>query len=79
MGNAQSYCVASLAVYSLYLVYVHIYCSHNLLKTNVLAGDRLPSFWYLYVKFVSRAATRKTGHLYTAHRCEASYTVHNCR
>ncbi|KAG7222114.1 hypothetical protein INR49_016686 [Caranx melampygus] len=79
MGNAQSYCVASLAVCSVYLVYAHIYCSHKLLKTNVLTGDKLPSFCYLYVKFVSRAVGRKTGHLYPTKTCEASYTVHNCR
>ncbi|GAA6226584.1 uncharacterized protein LOC108878046 [Lates japonicus] len=81
MGNAQSYGVASLAVCSLYLVYVHIYCSHKLLKTNVLTSDKLPSYGYLYIKYLIRALTRRTGclHTTTAKKSEAVYTVLKCR
>ncbi|XP_040898556.1 uncharacterized protein si:ch211-12e13.1 [Toxotes jaculatrix] len=81
MGNVQSYVVPSLAVCSVYLVYVHIYCSHKLLKTNVLTSDKLPSFWYLYIKYVTRALTRRAGFLHTAstEKCEAGYTVLRCR
>ncbi|XP_044054127.1 uncharacterized protein si:ch211-12e13.1 [Siniperca chuatsi] len=78
MGRAQSCIVASLTVY---LVYVYIYRSHKLLKTNVLSNERLPSLVYLYIKYLAKAATRRTGYLYTAttKKCEVVYTVLNCR
>ncbi|XP_035515078.1 uncharacterized protein si:ch211-12e13.1 [Morone saxatilis] len=77
----RSYAVASLTACSVYVVYVYIYCSHKLLKTNVLNNERLPSFVYLYIRYVSRAVTRRTGCLYTAapQRTEVVYTVLNCR
>ncbi|XP_056231869.1 uncharacterized protein si:ch211-12e13.1 isoform X2 [Seriola aureovittata] len=80
MGNVQSYGAASFAVCSVYLV-VHIYCSHKVLKTNVLTSDKLPSFSYLYIKYVFRALTRRTGHLHTTKtkRNEAVYTILKCR
>lgn len=81
MGNVQSYVVASLTVCSVYVVYSHIYCSHTLLKTNVLNNDRLPSFVYLYIKYLTKALSRRTGCLHTAttKTCEVVYTVFNCR
>lgn len=79
MGNAQSCVVASLAVSSVCLVYVYIYCSHKLLRTNVLNHERLPSFVYLYVRCLFTALTRRTGCLHTANKCEVVYTVLNCR
>lgn len=81
MGNAQSYSAASLAVFSMYFVYVHIYCSYELLKTDVLNNERLPSFVYLYIKYVTKALTRRTGCLYTAatKKRDVVYTVLNCR
>ncbi|XP_026198098.1 uncharacterized protein si:ch211-12e13.1 [Anabas testudineus] len=80
MGCTQSYIVASLCVCSVYLGYVHIYCSYKLLKTNVLSGDNLPSFLYLYIKFWTRALTRRSGCLCaTPTTREAVYTVLKCR
>ncbi|XP_068577219.1 uncharacterized protein si:ch211-12e13.1 [Cebidichthys violaceus] len=80
MGHAQSSIAASLSVSCVYLVYVHIYCSYKLLKTNVL-NERLPSFVYLYMKYVARAATRRTGYLHAAATRTRGvvYTVLNCR
>ncbi|KAE8291658.1 Immediate early response 3-interacting protein 1 [Larimichthys crocea] len=53
---------------------------NSLLKTNVLNNDRLPSFVYLYIKYLSRAVTRRTGCLYTAAaNSDVVYTVLNCR
>ncbi|KAM6944867.1 uncharacterized protein PEZ65_002612 isoform 1-T1 [Lycodopsis pacificus] len=80
MGNAQSSIVASLSVSCVYLVYVHIYCSYKLLKTNVL-NERLPSFVYLYIKYVTKALTRRTGYLHTetTRKREVVYTILNCR
>lgn len=80
MGSAQSYIVASLSACSVYLGYVCIYCSYKLLKTNVLNGDNLPSFLYLYIKYWTRALTRRTGYLYATPKTgEAVYTVLKCR
>lgn len=79
MGSVQSRIVASLAACSVYFVYVHIYCSHTLLKTNVLNSDRLPSFVYLYMKYLTKALSRRTGCLYTTNKCEVVYTILNCR
>ncbi len=81
MGNVQSYFVASLTVYSVYLVYAHIYCSHTLLRTKVLNNERLPSFVYLYIKYLTKALSRRKGCLQTTHakKREVVYTVLNCR
>nr|XP_040051457.1 uncharacterized protein si:ch211-12e13.1 [Gasterosteus aculeatus aculeatus] len=80
MGNVRSSLVASVSVSCVYLIYVHIYCSHKLLQTNVL-NERLPSFVYLYVKYVARAATRRTGRLHaaTAGKRDVVYTLLGCR
>ncbi|XP_074493308.1 uncharacterized protein LOC141768817 isoform X1 [Sebastes fasciatus] len=80
MGSAQSSCVASLSVCSVYLLYVHIYGSYKLLKTNVL-NERLPSFVYLYIKYVTKAVTRRTGCLQPAatEKRDVVYTLLNCR
>ncbi|XP_068422411.1 uncharacterized protein si:ch211-12e13.1 [Clinocottus analis] len=80
MGNGQISLVLALSVSSVYLVYVHIYCSYKLLKTNVL-NERLPSFVYLYIKYVTKALTRRTGHLHTAttRKRDVVYTALNCR
>lgn len=80
MGSAQSYIVASLSVCCVYLGYVHIYCSYKLLKTSVLNVDNLPSLLYLYIKYWTRAVTRRTGDLYATPKTrEAVYTVLKCR
>ncbi|XP_070760576.1 uncharacterized protein [Enoplosus armatus] len=81
MGFTQTCVVASLTLCPAYLVYVYIYCSHKLLKTNVLNNDRLPSFVYLYIKYLAKALSRRTGYLYTATEKEREvvYTVLNCR
>lgn len=81
MGNAQSYIAASVTACSVYLVYVHIYSSHKLLKTNVLNNERLPSSVYLYMKYLTKALTRRTGCLRTdtTRECKVVYTVLNCR
>ncbi|XP_034398188.1 uncharacterized protein si:ch211-12e13.1 [Cyclopterus lumpus] len=80
MGNAHTSVVAALSVSCVYLVYVHIYCSHKLLKTNVL-NERLPSFVFLYIKYVTKALTRRTGYLHTAttRKRDVVYTALNCR
>nr|XP_043881124.1 uncharacterized protein si:ch211-12e13.1 isoform X1 [Solea senegalensis] len=85
MRNARSFTVASFAVCccSVYLVYVHIYRSRKLLKTNVLTCDRLPSLLYLYLKYLGRALTWRTGYLHRTpqkkKKSEAAYTVLRCR
>lgn len=79
MGSVQSRVVVSLTVCSVYFFYVHIHCSHQVLKTNVLSDDRLPSFLYLYIKYFTKALTRRRGCLHTADSCDVAYTIHNCR
>lgn len=79
MGSVQSRVVASLTVCSVYFFYVHVYCSHQVLKTNALSDDRLPSFLYLYMKYLTKALTRRRGCLHTADSCEVAYTIHHCR
>ncbi|XP_029296567.1 uncharacterized protein LOC115014060 [Cottoperca gobio] len=81
MGNAQSYVVPSLSACCVYLVYVHIYCSYRLLRTNVLYDEKLPSFVYLYIKYGSKALFWRPGclHTHTANQPEVVYTVLNCR
>ena len=82
MGNAQSCGVACLTVGSVYLLYAHIYRSHQLLKTNVLSSDHLPSSLYLYLRSLSRAVSRTTGHLHAPpprKRRDAVFTVLRCR
>ncbi|XP_039659139.1 uncharacterized protein si:ch211-12e13.1 isoform X3 [Perca fluviatilis] len=81
MGTERGYIVASLSLCSVYLVYVHIYRSWKLLKTNVLSDENVPGFAYLYIKYVTKAVTRRTGVLYTAttKKHQVVYTVLNCR
>ncbi|XP_076587797.1 uncharacterized protein LOC143321376 [Chaetodon auriga] len=81
MWSPQSCVVASVAACSLYLAYAYIYCSHKLLKTNVLNNDRLPSLVYLYMKYLAKALTRRTGRLYVApsSRKDVVYTLLGCR
>lgn len=79
MLTAQSCGVASLTVCSLYVLYVYIYCSHKLLKTRVLNNDRLPSSVYVYMKYLAKALTRRTGCLYTAKKSDVVFTVLSCR
>lgn len=81
MENAQTLTIASVTACSLYVAYAYIYRSHRLLKTNVLDNRKLPSFAYLYIKFLVKAATRRTGCLYdaSAKKSDVIYTVHNCR
>lgn len=79
MGGLQSCVVASLTVCSVYVVYVHLYSSHKLLKTSVLKHDRLPSFAYLYVKYLTKALTRRKGCLYARNTRDVVYTIVGCR
>lgn len=81
MGNAQSYVASSLAACSIYFVYIHIFRSHKLLRTRVLDHKRLPSYVYLYIRYFSRALTRKRGCLIAAgtKSREVIYTVLDCR
>ncbi|XP_015252096.1 PREDICTED: uncharacterized protein LOC107098768 [Cyprinodon variegatus] len=82
MGNARSFIIAPLSVGCLYLGYIYIYRSHKLLDKNVLNSDKLPSLVYLYMKYLSRAVTRRKGQLYAARASGARavvYTVLNCR
>ncbi|KAF0033591.1 hypothetical protein F2P81_013657 [Scophthalmus maximus] len=83
MGNAQSYGVASLTVCSVYFVYVYIYRSHKLLQVSVLHCDKLPSFAYLYIKYLTRVLTRRTGCLHKTptpqKKSEVAFTVRECR
>ncbi|CAG5919747.1 unnamed protein product [Menidia menidia] len=82
MGNTRSLLAASLSLCSVSLVFFHFYSSHQLLKAEVLSGDRLPSFFYLHVKYLLRAVTRSSGRLYPAAAPgarKAVYTVRDCR
>lgn len=82
MRNMQGYIVASLSVCSAYVFYVYIYRAHQVLKTNVHYSDKLPGLVYLYLKYLRKALTRRTGCMYTTQatrKREAVYTVLNCR
>ncbi|KAF3850625.1 hypothetical protein F7725_012397 [Dissostichus mawsoni] len=63
MGNTQSYVVSSLSVCCVYIVYVHIYSSYKSLKTHVLYEERLPSFLFLYIKYLTKAVAQRKGFL----------------
>lgn len=82
MGNTQSYVLGSLSVCTVYLVYAKIYCSYCLLKSNELQSNRLPSFAYLYVRYLARCLSRTPGYVNnkssTVER-ELEYTVLGCR
>ncbi|XP_077378719.1 uncharacterized protein LOC144019493 isoform X2 [Festucalex cinctus] len=82
MRNVQGYILASLSVCSIYFVYVHIYCSHKLLKTNSLWCERLPKFSYLFLKYLTKGLTWRKGCLYkprTNKKCDVFYTLYDCR
>lgn len=79
MGNVQSCVLASISACSAYFVYVHIYRSHKLLKTNELDYNKLPSLAYLYLKYLSKAVARGKGHFRATNRCGVLYTIVNCR
>ncbi|KAM9743267.1 uncharacterized protein ACNS7B_010825 [Menidia menidia] len=82
MGNTRSLLAASLSLCSVSLVFFHFYSSHQLLKAKVLSRERLPGFFYLYVKYLFRVVTRSSGRLYPAAAPGARaavYTVRNCR
>lgn len=79
MGSVQSCVLASISAYSAYFVYVHIYRSHKLLKTNKLDYNKLPSIAYLYLQYLSKAAARRKGCLNATNTCGVVYTIVNCR
>ncbi|XP_012736189.2 uncharacterized protein si:ch211-12e13.1 [Fundulus heteroclitus] len=81
MGITQSVIVASLSVCCVYLGYLYVYRHHKLLHKTALNSDKLPSFVYLYIKYLSRAVTRRTGHLYAARAAGAPAVIAaiNCR
>lgn len=79
MGKVQSCVLASISVCSAYFMYVHIYRSHKLLKANELDYNKLPSFAYLYLKYLSKAVARRKGRFRATNRCGVLYTIVNCR
>ncbi|XP_019740880.1 uncharacterized protein LOC109525069 [Hippocampus comes] len=82
MRNVQNCILASLSVCSIYFAYVHIYCSHKLLKTNALCCERLPKLSYLFLKYLTKALMWRKGCLYQPRRKKKSdvfYSVDNCR
>lgn len=78
MGSVQSCVFFSISAYSAYFLYVHVYRSHKLLKTEI-NYNKLPTFAYLYLKYLSRAVARRKGRLYATNRCDLLYTIVNCR
>lgn len=78
MGNAQSQVLASLSLCSLYFVYAKVYRSYDLLKTNQLHGDTLPSFLYLFMRYLARSWTRTAGCCATD-ESTLEFTAHSCR
>lgn len=66
----------------LYVFYTHFYCSHQLLKTNVVFDccQRIPSFGYVFVQYYVEAFRKKQGHLHACDTKEgATFTMLNCR
>lgn len=79
MGNTQSHVVTSLSLCALYFVYAKLYCSYDLLKTTQLHGDRLPSFSYLFIRYLSRCLKGTAGCVSPSKEEAAlEYTVHGC-
>lgn len=78
MGSVQSCVFVSISAYSAYFFYVHVYRSHKLLKTEI-NYNKLPSFAYLYLKYLSRAAARRKGRLYATNKRDVVYTIVDCR
>ncbi|XP_061907552.1 uncharacterized protein si:ch211-12e13.1 [Entelurus aequoreus] len=81
MRHLYTSMIASVSVCALYVVYVQIHRSHKLLKTKTLSCEKLPSVVYLFLRYVSRALTRRKGCLDDKKECkqEVFYTVKNCR
>lgn len=79
MGNISSYLI--FASLPLYAFYVHIYRSHQLLKSNaVFDFQRIPSFGYLLVKYFVEALRKKQGRLHACDfKAEVAFTIVNCR
>lgn len=78
MDSLQSFVFVLISAFSAYFLYVHVYRSRKLLKTEI-NYNKLPTFAYLYLKYLSRAAVRRKGRLYAANRCDVFYTIANCR
>lgn len=80
MGSVQSCVAASLSACSLYILYVHVYRPHELLKSSVLRSGSLPAAAYLYFRCARRAASRRAGCLYPPHGADdVTYTITDCR
>ncbi|XP_061763022.1 uncharacterized protein si:ch211-12e13.1 [Nerophis ophidion] len=73
--------IASVSLCALYVVCAHIRRSHKLLQTKTLKCEKLPSVVYLFLRYVSRALTRRKGCLHEKKKCkqEVVCTVNNCR
>ncbi|KAI4798665.1 hypothetical protein KUCAC02_020575 [Chaenocephalus aceratus] len=58
-----------------------MYSSYKSLQTHVLYQERLPSFLFLYIKYLTKAVAQKTGFLSkeTINQPDVVYTVLNCR
>lgn len=82
MGNAHSHVVASLSLglCSIYFVYVKVYRSYDLLKTTQLHNDRLPSIFYLFMRYLARSLTRPAGYFRKDDETtRLEFTVQGCR
>lgn len=78
MGTVQRCVFVSIAVYSAYTLYVHVYRSHKRLKTT-MNYDKLPSSAYLYLKYLSQAVVWRKVALDVTSRCDVLYTIVDCR
>ncbi|CAL8346308.1 unnamed protein product [Lota lota] len=80
MGNVHSFVVASFSLSAMYVFYAHIYCSHKVLKSNVVNyDDRLPGFGYLFARYLLKALSVTRGSIINKKQTDVSYTVVNCR
>lgn len=80
MGNMHSCVAASFSLFSVYILYVHVYRAQRLLKSKVLHSESLPSSAYLCVRYVARASARAQGRLYAgAETPHVVYTLLKCR
>lgn len=81
MGNTQSHVVAasSLSLCALYFVYAKVYCSYDLLKTKELHSNRLPSYAYLFIRYLGRCLRGTAGCVSSCKDETLEYTVHGCR
>ncbi|XP_077601211.1 uncharacterized protein LOC144215886 isoform X2 [Stigmatopora nigra] len=83
MKNFQSYIVlTSLSLVSIYYTYIHFYCSHKLLQRKKFSFGRLPRISYLFLKYMSKAISRRKGRLYKPQytkQCDVIYALSGCR